>query len=127
MDTHSVRENRTRPRSTAALSPLTRALRSTRVRSWRRRLSPPLAFVAVVIVLEAQGQGTVLNDDAPPSTSPDVVISQVYGGGGNAGASLTHDFVELFNAGAVSVSLTGWSLQYATSAGTSWQSTALTG
>lgn len=28
--------------------------------------------------------------------SPDVVISQVYGGGGNSGAPFTHDFIELF-------------------------------
>ena len=35
----------------------------------------------------------------PPTPSPNVVISQVYGGGGNAGAPYTHDFVELFNRG----------------------------
>jgi hypothetical protein len=28
-----------------------------------------------------------------------VVISQVYGGGGNTGATYTHDFIELFNSG----------------------------
>lgn len=28
--------------------------------------------------------------------SADVVISQVYGGGGNSGAPFTHDFIELF-------------------------------
>lgn len=56
-----------------------------------------------------------------------VVISQVYGGGGNAGATYANDFVELFNPGASSVDLTGWTIQYATSAGTSWQATPLTG
>ncbi len=30
----------------------------------------------------------------------DVVISQLYGGGGNSGATFTHDFIELFNRGA---------------------------
>jgi predicted extracellular nuclease len=50
--------------------------------------------------------------------SPDVVISQVYGGGGNAGAPLKNDFVELFNRGATSVSLSGWSIQYASATGT---------
>ena len=29
-----------------------------------------------------------------------VVISQVYGGGGNSGATLKNDFIELFNRGA---------------------------
>jgi hypothetical protein len=33
------------------------------------------------------------------------VISQVYGGGGNAGATYTHDFVELFNPTAEAVPL----------------------
>ena len=42
----------------------------------------------------------------------DVVISQVYGGGGNAGALYTHDFIELFNRGAAPVSVAGWSVQY---------------
>ena len=56
-----------------------------------------------------------------------VVISQVYGGGGNAGATYANDFLELFNPGASSVDLSGWTIQYATSAGTSWQATPLTG
>ncbi len=35
----------------------------------------------------------------PAAVSPNVVISQVYGGGGNSGAPFTHDFIELFNRG----------------------------
>ncbi len=56
---------------------------------------------------------------APPAqaVSPDVVISQVYGGGGLAGAPYTHDFVELFNRGTSAVSLTGMSVQYASASG----------
>jgi predicted extracellular nuclease len=50
--------------------------------------------------------------------SPDIVISQVYGGGGNSGATYTHDFIELFNRGTSSVSLAGWSVQYASATGT---------
>jgi len=42
------------------------------------------------------------------AASPDIVISQVYGGGGNSGAPLTNDFIELFNRGAASVDLAGW-------------------
>ncbi|HBK47359.1 MAG TPA: nuclease, partial [Xanthomonadaceae bacterium] len=56
-----------------------------------------------------------------------VVISQVYGGGGNSGATYKSDFIELHNNGAGPVSLAGWSLQYASSAGSSWQVTALAG
>jgi Lamin Tail Domain len=56
-----------------------------------------------------------------------VVVSQVYGGGGNSGATFQNDFVELFNAGATAVDISGWTLQYATAAGTSWQTTPLAG
>jgi predicted extracellular nuclease len=52
--------------------------------------------------------------------SAQVVISQAYGGGGNSGATYTHDFVELFNRGPAAVDMTGWSLQYASATGTSW-------
>jgi hypothetical protein len=55
------------------------------------------------------------------------VISQVYAGGGNAGAAYANDFVELFNAGTSSVDLTGWTVQYATASGTTWQATPLSG
>ncbi|MGI9181440.1 MAG: ExeM/NucH family extracellular endonuclease [Longimicrobiaceae bacterium] len=50
--------------------------------------------------------------------SPNVVISQVYGAGGNSGAVLANDYVELFNRGATTVSLDGWSIQYASATGT---------
>ena len=61
------------------------------------------------------------------AASPDVVISQIYGGGGNAGATYTNDFIELHNRGASTVSLAGWSVQYASAAGSSWSTTALSG
>ncbi|HJU99836.1 MAG TPA: ExeM/NucH family extracellular endonuclease [Burkholderiaceae bacterium] len=63
-----------------------------------------------------------------PALASDVVISQVYGGGGNAGATYKNDFIELFNRGASPVSLNGWSVQYASAAsaaGTAWQVTPL--
>jgi predicted extracellular nuclease len=62
---------------------------------------------------------TILNSQAQ------VVISQVYGGGGNSGAPYTNDFIELFNRGSVAQDLTGWSVQYASATGTSWQVTNL--
>jgi predicted extracellular nuclease len=54
------------------------------------------------------------------ATSPDIVISQVYGGGGNSGAILKNDFIELYNLGDTAVDLTGWSVQYGSSGGTTW-------
>src|SRR5690242_21740643 len=56
-----------------------------------------------------------------------IVISQVYGGGGNAGATFKNDFIEIFNADGATVNLTGWSVQYASAAGTTWQVTPLNG
>ncbi|MCL4832894.1 MAG: lamin tail domain-containing protein [Caldilineaceae bacterium] len=61
------------------------------------------------------------------TTEPAVLISQVYGGGGNSGAEYTHDFIELFNPGESAVALAGWSVQYASATGTVWQKTELTG
>jgi predicted extracellular nuclease len=55
-----------------------------------------------------------------------VMISQVYGGGGNSGAPLNNDFVELHNSGTAPVNMTGWSVQYASSAGSSWGGNQLT-
>jgi pimeloyl-ACP methyl ester carboxylesterase len=53
-----------------------------------------------------------------------VVISQVYGGGGNSGASYTNDYIELFNRGTIAQNLDGWSVQYvpatAPTAGLTW-------
>ncbi|HEX8458193.1 MAG TPA: lamin tail domain-containing protein [Pyrinomonadaceae bacterium] len=61
--------------------------------------------------------------------SPNVVISQVYGGAGcgTTGCSTyQNDYIELFNRGTTDVSLNGWSVQYASAAGTAWSVTALT-
>jgi uncharacterized protein len=44
-----------------------------------------------------------------------VVISQVYGGNGNA---YNRDYVEIFNASSNPVSVSGWSIQYSSAAGT---------
>ncbi|MCE2948056.1 MAG: ExeM/NucH family extracellular endonuclease [Betaproteobacteria bacterium] len=59
------------------------------------------------------------------ASSTGVVISQVYGGGGNSGAVLRNDFIELFNASQVPVAMNGWSVQYASAGGASWQVTNL--
>ncbi len=47
-----------------------------------------------------------------------VVINEVYGGGGNAGAPFNQDFVELFNNGVAPVDIGGFTLQYASATGT---------
>lgn len=69
--------------------------------------------------------GTWVSPLQAQAVNTDVVISQVYGGGGNSGATLTHDFIELFNRGTSPVSVNGWSVQYASSTGSSWNKTNL--
>ncbi|WP_194908598.1 lamin tail domain-containing protein [Catenulispora rubra] len=76
--------------------------------------------VAALLALPA-AQATVSND---------VVVNEVYGGGGNSGATLKNDFIELRNDGTAPVSLASWSVQYisaAPGAATTWQVTNLSG
>jgi hypothetical protein len=47
-----------------------------------------------------------------------VRISQIYGGGGNTGATYSRDYVELFNSSGSPVNIGGWSLQYGSATGT---------
>lgn len=61
------------------------------------------------------------------AAASDIVISQIYGGGGNSGAALKNDYIELFNRGNTTVILSGWTVQYASASGTAWDSTPLTG
>ena len=56
----------------------------------------------------AAGQVTV----SDCSARGNVVISQMYGGGGNAGALIASDYVELYNRGTTPARITGWSIQY---------------
>ncbi len=60
-----------------------------------------------------------------PAASNGIVISQVYGGGGNSGATLKNDFVELFNNSASPVDVSSWSIQYASASSSNWQVTNL--
>jgi uncharacterized protein len=87
-------------------------------------------FSALVVAAMVATATPALTTSAAAQTATDsVVISQVYGGGGNSGAQYTHDFVEVFNAGSATADLSGWSIQYTSAAGNSWgnQTTALDG
>ena len=84
-----------------------------------RRAQPWLLATLTVAVIQ-----TV---PVPAAPSPDIVISQVYGGGGNTGATLRNDYIELFNRGTATVSVSGWSVQYASAGGITWQRTLLSG
>lgn len=87
-------------------------------------MSPRRFLVLIALAAVACFSSPSTRVSAQAGAAP-VVISQVYGGGGNAGATLRHDFIELFNRSAGPVDVTGWSVQYASSAGSSWQRTDL--
>ncbi len=55
---------------------------------------------------------------AVPAHATPLVISQIYGGGGNTGSTYRYDFIELFNAGTTAYDLTNLSVQYASATGT---------
>ncbi len=79
-----------------------------------------LVTIAVVLAL-----GLAVNVSAQEPDDPDHVrISQVYGGGGNSGAPLNQDFVELYNYGDTAIDISGWSIQYGSATGTVFPCTA---
>jgi uncharacterized protein len=89
-----------------------------------RAFGAPLALGAVIT------GSVVVTAPAASASSSSVVISQVYPGGGNSGASFLNDFVELHNNNPATVNLTAWSIQYAsagTSGSNSWTVNTLTG
>jgi len=61
-----------------------------------------------------------------------VVISEIYGGGGNSGSTYKNDFIELYNPTESAISVAGWSVQYTSASGPNntppkWDVTALSG
>ncbi len=56
-----------------------------------------------------------------------VVISQVYGGGGNSGATYKNDFIELYNSGSAPVDLSAYAVQYTSATSSNWSETTLSG
>lgn len=71
---------------------------------------------------------TIVVTAAPPPPIDHIVISQIYGGGGNSNASYQNDFVELYNPTTAAVDLGGWTVQYASASGTGfWQTQPLGG
>lgn len=93
--------------------------RGTGNRVWLAAVAAGAMVVGLLPALAASA------DEHEPQ--PAVVISEVYGGGGNSGAIYTHDYIELFNRGDAPATLDGWSVQYASRTGTSWQVTELSG
>ncbi|HUQ48945.1 MAG TPA: lamin tail domain-containing protein, partial [Gemmatimonadaceae bacterium] len=106
-----------------------------RVNLWRNAII--FAFgVGIISCTEPTGPSApesalAVRTDNVASPRPALVISQIFGGGGNSGAALKNDFIEIFNPGNVAVSVAGWSVQYASAAGptapATWIVTTLSG
>ncbi len=82
-----------------------------------------LVIMALLLVVGMLG----IQPAKPVQAANPLRISQVYGGGGESGATYTHDFIEIFNSSNTALDLTGWSVQFTTSLGLFWQVTPLTG
>jgi uncharacterized protein (TIGR02145 family) len=74
-------------------------------------------FTVTVTVLPPLVAGTVQGISTGSGGAPNIVISQIYGGGGN---SYRYDFVELFNPTTATVGIGGWTVQYQTQGNSTW-------
>ena len=84
---------------------------------------------SATITLTSAGAANVTRNLTATATNPavpmpNVIITEVYGGGGNSGATLKNDFIELYNTTEESINLGGWSLQYYSATGTTQSSAA---
>ena len=87
-------------------------------------------MIASLASLSVVATSLSLASAAPASAAPAgdaLVISEVYGGGGNAGATLTNDFIELYNPTDARIPLDGMSVQYRSSGNNPGGVTDLTG
>ncbi len=112
-----------RPGTTGPAEPAASATPAPRPALLRKRVLP--FGIAGAVVLAGIGVHSAF---ATPSA--DAVVAEVYGGGGNSGATYTNDFVELANSGASALDLSDYSIQYLSGSPTAtskWQTTALTG
>ncbi|MBI5945646.1 MAG: ExeM/NucH family extracellular endonuclease [Chloroflexi bacterium] len=84
-------------------------------------------YLLIVAVLAALVGSTAGGIHQARAVSSNIVITQIYGGGGNAGSTYTNDYIEIFNLGTTPVNLAGWSVQYAGATAATWSKTDLTG
>jgi predicted extracellular nuclease len=102
---------------------------SSMLRRYRRASRRSLAVLSATACAAGLVAGVVAA--APASAaSTSVVVNEAYGGGGNSGATLKNDFIELANRSTGAVDVGSWSVQYISAspgATTTWQVTPLTG
>ncbi|MEJ8307215.1 S-layer homology domain-containing protein [Saccharibacillus sacchari] len=84
--------------------------------SAKKKKWPALLAAAVLMT-------SVFPAPIPASATPandNIVISQVYGGGGNSGAPFKNDFIELYNPTSTAIDVTGWKIRYASATASSF-------
>lgn len=81
-------------------------------------------IITVKVFLDGNVEGTAsathtytVKAKAPVAVVGGVMISQAYGGGGNSGATLKSDFIELYNSSDQDIDITGWVVFYASATG----------
>ncbi|MDY3362136.1 MAG: CehA/McbA family metallohydrolase [Clostridium celatum] len=75
-------------------------------------------LIALVIAATmTTGLATFPTESVKAEKALNVVISEIYGGGGNTGATLKNDFIELYNPTGEEIDITGWKVQYASKTG----------
>jgi predicted extracellular nuclease len=88
---------------------------------------PARALRGLVLSLAVAGLPAVAATAPAQAASAGLVVAEVYGAGGNSGASYSADFVELRNLGSTAASLTGLSLAYRSAGGSVGGSVTLDG
>ena len=82
---------------------------------------------AFAIALAAGTVSVVAPTASAATDGSNVVINEVYGGGGNKGATYTHDFVELYNPTDQEIDLEGWTVDQCAKGGSCHGKATLTG
>lgn len=82
-----------------------------------RAFKKAISLILTVMLIIGTFNFPMASEITTAANADHVVISQVYGGGGNTGAPYKNDFIELYNPTAAAVDINGWSLQYTSKAG----------
>jgi endonuclease G len=96
-------------------------------RRFHSKMKRKAAFLVSMCLVFVGALGNLFITPTQAAVGTHVVISEIYGGGGNSGSSYKNDYIELYNPTSSSVSLSGWSVQYASSTGSFNSITTLSG
>lgn len=96
-------------------------------RSYKIRVTTAAQSAGAIALAGQYTSGLGFTTGSPDVHAGSVVIAQVFGGGAGSGAPFNADYVVLHNRGTVPVTMTNWSLQYASATGTTWVAASFTG